>query len=559
MKKIICLLFGLYLLCSVTLANDASMDFERFGGTVYPIDNDKIRMESEVINVYVNNYYDEEKDEWIEPYVECNFVFENTADTEETVLMGFPGDEGGMESGFWGHAIDDFTTTINGKKVEVIEREEIIAVYDSDGNEVLDKEKIEELEKTGNYHKVDTKTGKSYRKETKTWFTWEVTFKPKEKLKIFNTYTPQWSSPSDGVYGLGFGYIITTGKGWKGTIGETTVNFFIGDSLKNVYDQWKCNCPQYITLEGNKLVYHRTDYEPEEDIEFRLWRFGLNQIELFKGKTICINPGHQKTGNSELELMSPISDALKSKVTSGAKGEEEYNLKIAKVLKKVLEEMGAKVIMTRETSAVNISNKERAIIGNEADLVLNIHCNSADNANAKGTWLLIPSQKNLGNKTIYESSKRLAEKIKVSLSDYRNIKVFERDDLTGLNWSEVPSIFIECGFLTNEEDKKFLEEISIEKDDYEYDENLFYYQICEGISNYFYGVENFIKNDRIAENRDEIIETEVSGDNEYVKEEREQKTEANMFKKVFIILIGFGIIIAGTLVLIILKKENRKK
>jgi len=32
-----------------------------------------------------------------------------------------------------------------------------------------------------------------------------------------------------------------------------------------------------------------------------------------------------------------------------------------------------------------------------------------------------------------------------------------------------------------------------------------------------------------------------------------------MFKKVFIILIGFGIIIAGTLVLIILKKENRKK
>ena len=214
----------------------------------------------------------------------------------------------------------------------------------------------------------------------------------------------------------------------------------------------------------------------------------------YKGKTICINAGHQKKGNLELEDSSPVINKKKAKVTYGANGESKINLTVSKILKEEFEALGAKVIMIRETEDVNISNKERALMGNKADLVLNIHCNAADNQKAAGIWLLIPSEKNVGEKSICEPSKKLASLIEKQMSKTHTVKTFERYDLTGLNWSTVPSIFIECGFLTNKDDKKFLENMdSYLTSDMRYD----------FIDSIMIGVTDFLKEDYVEE---EIVE-----------------------------------------------------
>ena len=86
---------------------------------------------------------------------------------------------------------------------------------------------------------------------------------------------------------------------------------------------------------------------------------------------ICIDPGHQTKGNNELEAIAPNSTKKKAKVTTGTRGvftkkyESELMLEIGLKLKDNLEKKGYKVIMTRTTNDVNISNVERALFANK--------------------------------------------------------------------------------------------------------------------------------------------------------------------------------------------------
>lgn len=74
------------------------------------------------------------------------------------------------------------------------------------------------------------------------------------------------------------------------------------------------------------------------------------------GYVIGIDPGHQLHGNSAKEPVLPGSNEMKSKVTSGTQGiwtktpEYEVNLRVGMILKELLEQQGATVIMTREVN-----------------------------------------------------------------------------------------------------------------------------------------------------------------------------------------------------------------
>ncbi|MDU7537011.1 MAG: N-acetylmuramoyl-L-alanine amidase, partial [Peptostreptococcaceae bacterium] len=102
---------------------------------------------------------------------------------------------------------------------------------------------------------------------------------------------------------------------------------------------------------------------------------------------ICIDPGHQEKGDSNSEPVAPGSYVKKARVSSGATGvatkKPEYilNLEASTVLKHILEGKGYKVIMTRESHDVNISNSERAIFANnnKADMVVRVHADSLNN------------------------------------------------------------------------------------------------------------------------------------------------------------------------------------
>jgi len=202
--------------------------------------------------------------------------------------------------------------------------------------------------------------------------------------------------------------------------------------------------------------------------------FWFSRVTLAKGKpdynkiVICIDPGHQSKGNSQTEPIAPGSKIKKAKVSSGTTGistrvpEYKLNLKIGLILEDMLKAEGFKVVMTRETNDVNVSNAERAIIANDAKAAISIrlHADGSNDKNMHGISILYPA-KNSTNIDIYNKSKTAAGIILSSVVAKASAKsngIVPRADLTGFNWSKVPSILIEAGFMTNINEDKLLEE-----------------------------------------------------------------------------------------------------
>lgn len=181
-----------------------------------------------------------------------------------------------------------------------------------------------------------------------------------------------------------------------------------------------------------------------------------------KGLKIGIDPGHQKNANTEKEAVAPGSSEMKAKVASGTRGVRtgtpEYivNLEISLMLRDALEAMGAEVLMTRETDDVDISNQERAIMMNEwgADFVLRIHCNGSTVQTASGMGMYVRK-----TGAFADESERLARALIEEMGRETGAKkqgVFQRDTYTGLNWSEVPCVLVEMGYMTNPEEDLLL-------------------------------------------------------------------------------------------------------
>ena len=176
------------------------------------------------------------------------------------------------------------------------------------------------------------------------------------------------------------------------------------------------------------------------------------------GVKIGIDPGHQAHGNSAQEAVAPGSSETKAKVSSGTYGrftgvpEYEVNLDVSLQLRDALEALGCEVYMTRETNDVDISNQERAIMMNElgVDLVLRIHCNGSTNESAQGIGLYIRATGTNADECMRAAEALLPAMVEATGAESDGI--FRRDSYTGLNWSEVPSILVEMGFMTNEEE-----------------------------------------------------------------------------------------------------------
>ena len=180
------------------------------------------------------------------------------------------------------------------------------------------------------------------------------------------------------------------------------------------------------------------------------------------GMIVCLDPGHGVTTASKQEAVSPLSDQTKPAYVSGASGkqisESELNLQAAFRLRDQLESMGATVILTRETVEATVSNIERAQIANDAgaDLCIRIHADGIDNPSVHGVSVLIPTGKLLGTPSIEAPSAALGELMVNAVAAQTGAKnrgTTERSDLTGFNWSEVPCVLLEMGFLSNPDEE----------------------------------------------------------------------------------------------------------
>lgn len=181
---------------------------------------------------------------------------------------------------------------------------------------------------------------------------------------------------------------------------------------------------------------------------------------------IAIDAGHQKKQMSAKEAIGPGSDKTKPMVSSGTEGvvtkrtEYQVNLEVSLKLKSILIARGYDVYMIRETNDVSLSNKKRALMANESgsDILLRIHCNSADSQSANGALTMSPTLSNPYCRQIAKSSQKLSECVVSTLcrrTGAENRGVTKTDEMTGINWSKIPVTIVEMGFMSNpDEDQK---------------------------------------------------------------------------------------------------------
>jgi N-acetylmuramoyl-L-alanine amidase len=132
--------------------------------------------------------------------------------------------------------------------------------------------------------------------------------------------------------------------------------------------------------------------------------------------------------------------------------EKDLTFKIVKYAEKYLEDEGYTVVLTRNADKL-IPLKEIGNIANEAkaDAFVSIHINSLDDINYKGITAYYYDGKG------YETDKRikLAKTIEGEIlkNDSWENKGIRKANFAVLRYTKMPSALIECGFITNEEDR----------------------------------------------------------------------------------------------------------
>lgn len=204
---------------------------------------------------------------------------------------------------------------------------------------------------------------------------------------------------------------------------------------------------------------------------------------------VCIDPGHQRHANYGTEPIAPGSSVMKQKVSSGTQGvvtgkpEYQLNLEVALKVEEILKLIGYRVIMTRRTNDVDLSNIQRAQIANNsgADVCVRIHADYSFDKDINGVSVQYPAQDSTVTQDVYVKSKRLAELllkniIKETHANSRGI--VPRSDITGFNWSKIPVALVEMGFMSNP------------AEDVKMSTPLYQYKIAEGITE---GIDEYLK------------------------------------------------------------------
>lgn len=181
---------------------------------------------------------------------------------------------------------------------------------------------------------------------------------------------------------------------------------------------------------------------------------------------IVIDPGHSTQFNYDQEPIAPGSDITKRKYGVGTVGnisgvmERDIVLNVSFILKDLLNDSNYIVYMTRNDHLDKLGNIERVNIANyiEADLMIRIHCDSSIYSSNDGASVLYPAPL-YDAVDIAEISQVYGEIIKdtlindIGMDDFGS---YERDDQTGFNFSKVPNITIEMGFLSNPQEEQLL-------------------------------------------------------------------------------------------------------
>jgi N-acetylmuramoyl-L-alanine amidase len=191
------------------------------------------------------------------------------------------------------------------------------------------------------------------------------------------------------------------------------------------------------------------------------------------GRVVVLDPGHQ-LGNrhfpSQVDRQVPAGGFTKPCNTTGTSTDAGYpeatlTWKVSQIVKRRLEGLGARVLLTRRTNSDRRWGPcvdARGRWGNDidADLKLSIHADGSYAADAQGFHVIRPPDRAPWTDDIVRPSRRLALDVRRSLrrggfpdSTYRGRHGLDvRSDLGTLNLSDVPTVMVELGNMRDSRD-----------------------------------------------------------------------------------------------------------
>lgn len=159
-----------------------------------------------------------------------------------------------------------------------------------------------------------------------------------------------------------------------------------------------------------------------------------------------------KNNNSNVIVLDAGHGGTDVGTLSGEVYEKDITISVVKKMKRLLEEQGMTVVLTREDDSF-VALEERYWIANEAeaDLFVSIHCNYfEDDASVSGLECYYQEGSTEG--------RQMAEGIIADLADSDEIAVrsAKAEDFSVLRNTEMPAVLVELGFLSNREECKRL-------------------------------------------------------------------------------------------------------
>ncbi|MGL6106853.1 N-acetylmuramoyl-L-alanine amidase CwlD [Romboutsia sp.] len=172
-------------------------------------------------------------------------------------------------------------------------------------------------------------------------------------------------------------------------------------------------------------------------------------------KIIILDPGHGGIDPGKLSNDKLIE-------------EKNINLAITLKLRELLESSGAVVILTREDDSSlytengnktirqkyneNLKNRKKIIKESNADMFVSIHSNAFTESKYYGAQTFYPK----GKEDSQKLSKYIQGELKRVVDATNNREIKPTEDIYILKENEIPSVLVECGFLSNDKETKLL-------------------------------------------------------------------------------------------------------
>lgn len=223
---------------------------------------------------------------------------------------------------------------------------------------------------------------------------------------------------------------------------------------------------QYISIGGDrmKVIVIRKQYLLTAII-FLLALMSLGYISLNKSKLVAVT--YLPISNKIIVIDPGHGGVDPGAVSKNGIKEDDINLKIALNLKRLIEQSGGVVIMTRETDkglytsksntlrqmkTEDLHNRKQLIEDSGSQVFISIHLNSFIRPSYYGAQTFYKK----GSKDSEHFALIIQKELKNILDKENNRQPQDRDDVFLLNEVTIPSVLVECGFLSNSKEEQLL-------------------------------------------------------------------------------------------------------